>query len=387
MTLRQRLQQRLAAQRAADLWRTPPLVTSPTGTHIQLNGRQVINFAANDYLGLTEDPDIRAAVCADDQAGFGSGAAHLVSGHHLHHHLLEDELADWLGVERVLLFSTGYMANLAVQQALAQRGDTLIHDKLNHASLLDGARLSEAVLKRYPHVDMKALARRLAAAEGQAIIVTDGVFSMDGDLAPLPEIMRLKAAHSAWLVVDEAHAFGVVGQSGRGTFEHFGLTADENVVRVGTLGKAFGVFGAFVAGTTEVIEALVNFARPWIYTTALPPANALAARVALKKVRTADEARAHLRRLIDRFRREAAGLGLTLMASATPIQPVLLGEAARALAWSRRLFERGLHVPAIRPPTVPQGQARLRITFSARHTEADLDHLLEALEACCRAEP
>ncbi len=376
----------LEERRQAHRFRRTPLVTSPVGHHIQLNGHWVINFAANDYLGLSEDEGVRQAVCADAQATFGSGAAHLVSGHHLHHHLLEDELADWLGVERVLLFSTGYMANLAVQQALMQRGDTLIHDKLNHASLLDGARLSEASLKRYLHGDMAALSRRLQRAAGQAMIVTDGVFSMDGDLAPLPEIMALKAQHDAWLLVDEAHAFGVVGETGRGTFEYFGLEPDADTLRVGTLGKAFGVFGAFVAGTEVAIETLINRARPWIYTTALPPANALAAREALRRVRQADAAREHLHQLIARFRASAEQIGLTLMPSHTPIQPVILGADERAVRWSQRLFEAGFYVPAIRPPTVPEGQSRLRITFSARHTFEQVDRLLDVLEACARAE-
>ncbi len=379
MRLRDRFEPLLQQRQQANLFRRVPLVTTPIGTRIQLNGKTLVNFAANDYLGLTEDPDIRRQVCTADDATFGSGAAHLISGHHLHHHLLEDELADWLRVERVLLFSTGYMANMAVQQALMQRGDTLIHDKLNHASLLDGAHLSDATLKRYPHRDITVLEKRLQAAEGQTMIVTDGVFSMDGDMAPLPDILELKEKHDAWLLVDEAHAFGVLGEHGRGTFEHFGLQADEDTLRVGTLGKAFGVFGAFVAGSQIAIDALINLARPWIYTTALPPANAMAARIALKKVQQADAARDHLRTLVHHFRQGAESLGLTLWDSETPIQPVILGDAATAVAWSRALFEKGFHVPAIRPPTVPKGSARLRITFSARHTLEDISRLLDAL--------
>ncbi len=385
MSLRQRLRQRLDATRAQHRYRTPPLITRPPGHYTQLNGCQVINFAANDYLGLSEAPDIAQAAC-HQAPYFGSGAAHLVSGHHLAHHLLEDELAEWLGVERVLLFSTGYMANLAVQQALMEKGDLLLHDKLNHASLLDGAQLSSAQMKRYPHLDMQALARRLQQVSGQAMIVTDGVFSMDGDLAPLPEIMALKAKHGAWLLVDEAHALGVVGATGRGTFEHFGLQADEDVVRVGTLGKAFGVFGAFVAGTAEVVEALINFARPWIYTTALPPVNAEAARIALKKVQAAEAERTHLQQLIRHFRQGAQQLGLTLWPSETPIQPVILEEAERAVRWRDRLFEQGVYVPAIRPPTVPQGSARLRISLGARHTLEDVEILLDALAHCLKEE-
>ena len=380
MRLRERFEPLLRERRKAGLFRRVPQVTSPIGTRIRLNGRTLVNFAANDYLGLTEDPDIRRAVCAADDAAFGSGAAHLISGHHLHHQQLEEALAQWLGVESVLLFSTGYMANLAVQQALMRRGDTLIHDKLNHASLLDGARLSDATLKRYPHRDMAALEKRLRQAAGQSMIVTDGVFSMDGDLAPLPEIMTLKEKHGAWLLVDEAHAFGVLGATGRGTFEHFGVQADEDTLRVGTLGKAFGVFGAFVAGGRTAIDALINLARPWIYTTALPPAHALAARIALEKVQQADTARAHLRALVRHFRERAEAIGLTLWQSETPIQPILLGEAATAVAWSHTLFEQGFHVPAIRPPTVPKGSARLRVTLCAHHTLEDVERLLTALE-------
>jgi len=381
-----RFQPWLRARQTEHRYRRTPLITSAVGHRVQLNGRWVINFAANDYLGLGEDDSLRQAVCGDSQASFGSGAAHLISGHHLHHHLLQDELADWLGVEGVLLFSTGYMANMAVQQALMQRGDTLIHDKLNHASLLDGARLSEASLKRYAHADMRALARRLQQADGQALIVSDGVFSMDGDVAPLPQMMALKEQHAAWLLLDEAHAFGVVGATGRGTFEYFAYEPDADTLRVGTLGKAFGVFGAFVAGTQVAIETLINRARPWIYTTALPPANALAARIALKRVQQADAARDHLKQLISHFRAAAKQIGLTLLPSFTPIQPLLLGDDARALHWSRQLLTAGFYVPAIRPPTVPKGRARLRITFSARHTFDQVDRLLEALEGCLRAE-
>lgn len=361
---------------------------------MQINGLQVINFSSNDYLGLANDAQIKTDLIAalqNENIGYGSGAAHLVTGHHLHHHLLEDELADWLGVERTLLFSTGYMANLAVQQTLMQSGDLILADKLNHASLIDGALHSEAELKRYAHNDMAALARRLQTfaeknaqknSTGQVLIATDGVFSMDGDIAPLPEIQALAKQYGAWLLVDDAHGFGMLGQKGRGSFDYFGLKADENTIIVGTLGKAFGTSGAFVAGSQVLIETLIQFARPYIYTTALPMLNALATRSALQRVTSMDAERALLQQHIARFRTGAEQIGLNLWPSPTAIQPIILGDSETALRWSEQLKQLGFWVTAIRPPTVPQGQARLRITLTAKHTAEQIDALLNALHAC-----
>ncbi|WP_178861866.1 8-amino-7-oxononanoate synthase [Thiomicrorhabdus cannonii] len=389
-SIAQRFAPRLAERREQHLYRQRPLSFSAQQAQMQINGLQVINFSSNDYLGLANDPQIKADLIAalqDDNTGYGSGAAHLVTGHHLHHHLLEDELADWLGVERTLLFSTGYMANLAVQQTLMQSGDLILADKLNHASLIDGALHSEAELKRYAHNDMAALERRLQTfaeknSTGQVLIATDGVFSMDGDMAPLPEIQALAKRYGAWLLVDDAHGFGMLGQEGRGSFDYFGLTPDENTILVGTLGKAFGTSGAFVAGSQLLIETLIQFARPYIYTTASPQLNAIATRSALQRVKSMDKERALLQQHIARFRAGAEQLGLRLWPSPTAIQPIMLGDSATALRWSEQLKQRGFWVTAIRPPTVPKGQARLRITLTAKHTSEQIDALLNALHAC-----
>lgn len=389
-SIEQRFAPRLAERRAQHLTRQRPLSFSAQQAQMQINGLQVINFSSNDYLGLADDPHIKAALIAalhDDTIGYGSGAAHLVTGHHLQHHLLEDELADWLGVQRTLLFSTGYMANLAVQQTLMQSGDLILADKLNHASLIDGALHSGAELKRYAHNDRAALERRLKNfaeknSTGQVLIATDGVFSMDGDIAPLPEIQSLARQYGAWLLVDDAHGFGMLGQEGRGSFDYFGLTPDENTIIVGTLGKAFGTSGAFVAGSQTLIETLIQFARPYIYTTASSPLNAVATRSALQRVKQMYAERAMLQQHIARFRAGAEKIGLNLWPSPSAIQPIILGDSATALRWSEQLKQRGFWVTAIRPPTVPQGQARLRITLTAKHTPAQIDALLNALRAC-----
>ncbi|MCF6253975.1 MAG: 8-amino-7-oxononanoate synthase, partial [Thiomicrorhabdus sp.] len=285
-----------------------------------------------------------------------------------------------------LLFSTGYMANLAVQQALMQPNDFIFADKLSHASLIDGAQHSAATLKRYPHLDMKALERRLQntpqTGGGVNLIVTDGVFSMDGDLAPLPEIQALAKQHNAWLLVDDAHGFGVLGKQGRGCFEYFGLTPDENTIQIGTLGKAFGCSGAFVAGSAILIETLIQFARPYIYTTAMPPLNAVAIQEALTLVQHADASRENLKQHIQHFRQGANQIGLTLIDSPSPIQAIILKQSETALKWSESLKQQGFWVTAIRPPTVPKGQARLRVTLSSQHTTTQIDQLLSALNLC-----
>ncbi len=352
---------------------------------MNLNGRETVNFCSNDYLGLADDLQIKQAVIDALQSGhvgYGSGAAHLVTGHHIEHHLLEDELADWLGCPRCLLFSTGYMANLAVPQALMQKGDLILADKLCHASLIDGALQSAAELKRYPHNDMQSLERRLQQAEKeqrQVLIISDGVFSMDGDMAPIDRLQDLARRYRAWLMIDDAHGFGPIGEQGLGCFKHFRRQPDEQTILVGTLGKAFGTSGAFVAGSELLIESLIQFARPYIYTTASPQINAVATRAALKQLRNADKARDHLKQLIERFRQGAERLGFELMPSISPIQPILIGDSENALKWSHALQEQGFWVAAIRPPTVPRGSARLRITLSAKHTLQDVDILLKAL--------
>jgi 8-amino-7-oxononanoate synthase len=315
-------------------------------------------------------------LAADSTAGWGSGAAHLVTGHHEYHHQLELALAEWLGVERTLLFSTGYMANLAVQQTLLQAGDLIVGDKLNHASLIDGALASAAAFKRYPHLDYQALARRLEQAEGQAMIVTDSVFSMDGDLADIAALAKLAQEHQAWLLVDDAHAMGVLGEKGCGSFSHFGVTPAADHVLMGTFGKAFGTSGAFVAGSEVLIESLIQFARPFIYTTAMSPLNALATLKALELVVQGDRLRAQLNDNIAQLRMGLSALGFVLTASQSAIQPVLCTNSQQALAWSEQLKEQGFWVAAIRPPTV--AQARLRITLSAEHQPEQIVRLIEA---------
>jgi 8-amino-7-oxononanoate synthase len=352
------------------------------GARCVVDGREVLNFCSNDYLGLAQDPRVAEALSrAALEHGAGSGASHLVTGHHREHHALEEELAAFTGRPRALLFSTGYMANLGVASAMAGRGDAVLEDRLNHASLLDAGLLSGARFARYPHADAAALEAQLARSNRRALVLTDGVFSMDGDLAPLPAIAAACGRHGATLVVDDAHGVGVLGAQGHGTLEHFGLGSADVPVLVGTLGKAFGTFGAFVAGEAELIELLVQRARTYIYTTALPPAIAAATRESLRIARAEPWRRERALALAARFRVLAQQAGLPLTESFTPIQPLLLGEPRAATAASEALLERGLLVTAIRPPTVPAGSSRLRVTLSAAHAAADVERLVETLAA------
>jgi len=375
------LQQLLAQKRQQHLYRQRRVSVGPQAPQMVVDGQSVLNFCSNDYLGLANHPEMLAAFKRGaDAYGVGSGAAHLVNGHSAAHHALEEELAAFTGHPRALLFSTGYMANLGTVAALMQRGDTIFWDRLNHASLIDAALGSAAGFKRYAHNDISALERQLQQADaGDKLILSDGVFSMDGDLAPLPQLAKLASRHGAWLMVDDAHGFGVLGAQGRGSLEHFGLEASGVPIYMATLGKGLGSFGAFVAGDEALIEYLINEARTYIYTTALPPAVAEASRTALRLVQSEGWRREHLQQLIRRFRHGAEQLGLPLMESPTAIQPLLVGDAAVAIAASQALLERGFLITAIRPPTVPKGTARLRITLSAAHSEADVDRLLTAL--------
>ncbi len=399
--------------RREHLYRRRRVLSGPQGPRPTVDGRSLLAFCSNAYLGLANHPEVIAALQAGAaRYGVGSGAADLVSGHSVAHQALEEDLADFTGRDRALLFSTGYMANLGVISALAGRNDVVFEDRRNHASLIDGALLSGARLRRYPHADAVALSRMLAPQDGghagrvgngarQAqpglgpgevpagapvrrsaparLIVTDGVFSMDGDLAPLPDLAAVAQAAGALLMVDDAHGLGVVGEGGRGSLELTRLGQAEAPILVGTLGKALGTFGAFVAGEADLIETLIQRARPYIYTTALPPAVAEATRVSLGLARREPWRRDHLRTLIARFRAGAEQIGLPLAPSDTPIQPLILGDNRRALLWSQTLEAAGILVTAIRPPTVPEGSARLRVTLSAAHSEADLDSLLGAL--------
>ncbi|MGA2363953.1 MAG: 8-amino-7-oxononanoate synthase [Steroidobacteraceae bacterium] len=351
-------------------------------SRVRVDGRELLNFCNNDYLGLRTHPSlIEAAAACMRRDGFGAGAAHLLTGHSREHHALEAELAAFTGRERALLFSSGYMANLGVISALSARHDGVLADRLNHASLLDGARLSGARLRRYAHLDALSARAILERHPDTALIVTDGVFSMDGDIAPLRELAALAQQYGAWLMVDDAHGLGVLGALGRGSLEHCAVDARAVPILVGTLGKALGSFGAFVAGDAALIDTLIQRARSYVYTTALPPAIAAATRAALRLVQHEPWRRERLRSLVQRFRAGAASHGLPLMASSTPIQPLLIGESARALRLSEALEKCGFWVGAIRPPTVPRGSARLRVTLSAAHSEADVDALLQALAA------
>jgi 8-amino-7-oxononanoate synthase len=378
-----RLAQRLAEARNTGRWRRLRILDGRQAPEQVVDGRRVLAFCSNDYLGLASDPRVVAAARqALDHYGLGAGAAHLVNGHTRAHAELEEELAGFTGRARALLFSTGYMANLGVLQALLGRHDTVLEDRLNHASLLDASRLAGCRVRRYRHADGDDAAARLAGSEpGHArLIVTDGVFSMDGDVAPLPALAHAAKAHDAWLMVDDAHGLGVLGDRGGGSCEHFGLSTADVPILMGTLGKAFGTAGAFVAGSDDLIETLVQFARTYIYTTAMPAALAAATRVALEIARRESWRREHLRRLIRRLQQGLEQIGLARPASHTPIQPVILGASRVASEAAAALLERGLLVPAIRPPTVPEGTARLRITLSASHSETQVDRLLDGLD-------
>lgn len=356
------------------------------GRRVHVDGRELLLFCSNDYLGLAADPRLAEAAnraCSD--YGWGSGASHLVSGHSPLHERLEQRLAQLTGRSRALLFSTGYMANIAVISALLGRGDSIIQDKLNHASLIDGARLSGARLRRFTHNDLASLQRQLSAAEGRKLVAVDAVFSMDGDCAPLAEQAQLCSQHEAVLMADDAHGLGVLGAAGAGSASHWQLDQDRLPVLMGTLGKAVGSFGAFVAGSETLIEALIQFARPYVYTTALPPSVAAASLAALDIIGAEPERRQALQSRIHQFRRGAEQLGLNLMASDTAIQPLLIGSDGDALTLSQALEQDGFLISAIRPPTVPEGTARLRITLSAAHTEDDIDRLLAALAQHCEA--
>lgn len=377
------LQAQLNLRREEHLYRTRLNVASGCSSTLSVEGRSLINFCSNDYLGLASHPDISLALKqAADLYGTGSGASHLVSGHSVVHQKLEEQLAQYTGRPRALLFSTGYMANMGAINALVGRRDLVLQDQLNHASLLDGGRLSQADFKRYKHVDMASLEQRLEQSSAtRKLVVSDGVFSMDGNLAPLSEISTLAEKHNAWLMVDDAHGVGVLGPQGGGLVEQLGMNLKQVPVLVGTLGKSFGTFGAFVAGSEALIETLIQFSRSYIYTTALPPAVAAATLASLKIVRQESWRRDKLVQLVTRFRRGAEQIGLQLGASNTPIQPVLINNDAKVMQVGQSLRDAGFLVGAIRPPTVPVGTGRLRITFSADHSEEQVDQLVAALDS------
>ena len=379
------LQSALDERREQNLYRTRKVIASAQGAEVIVDGKRYLNFCSNDYLGLANHPDIVSAFKkAADEFGVGSGGSHLVCGHSALHHRLEEQLAEFTGRPRALLFSTGYMANLGVVNALLGSGDHIFEDKLNHASLLDGGLLSGARFQRFLHNDIANLDSRLARVQedkngGRKLIAVDGVFSMDGDCAPLAELAQLAQKHNAWLMIDDAHGIGVLGKNGGGCAEHFQLDINQLPILMGTLGKAFGTFGAFVAGSETLIETLIQFSRAYIYTTALPPAVAAATSKSLEIIQRETWRREHLQNLIAQFRRGAEQIGLQLFSSDTAIQPLLIGSAAEALRWSEALAARGFWISAIRPPTVPANSSRLRITLSAAHSEKQIEQLLAAL--------
>lgn len=381
------LEQQLAQLDAQSLRRRRRTTESPCAPRVQVDGRAMLAFCSNDYLGLAAHPRIVDALQQGASLyGAGSGASHLISGHSRAHAQLEERLAEFVAPQiadaRALYFCTGYMANIAILSALSGSGADLFSESLNHASLIDGARLSRANVQVYPHGDLDQLAALLAAGTAASkMVVTDSVFSMDGDLAALPQLLSLCEQHGAWLVVDDAHGFGVLGEHGRGVLEHFALSSP-NLVYMGTLGKAAGVAGAFVAAHKSVIEWMVQRARPYIYTTAAPPAVAHALLASLDIIGGTEgaERRAHLQTLIAQWR---GGLQLQrwqALPSDTAIQPVVIGANKEAMKMAAALYEQNIWVPAIRPPTVPVGTARLRVTLSAAHTAAEVTQLVEVLQ-------
>lgn len=390
---RTRLADRLAAARAERVakaaLRTRREIEAREGAKVLVGGQQLTSFCGNDYLGLSQHLDVVAALQeAAAWHGVGSTGSAGVSGHHAEHAAFEREMAQWLGYERGLLFGSGYQANLAVLQSLLGDGDLCVQDKFNHACLIDGARLSGCELKRYPHADVEAAMRQLMTRrDGVAILATDGVFSMDGDRAPLADLALVARAQDALLYVDDAHGIGVLGPEGRGSLAVAGLTPREVPLLLVPLGKAFGGQGAMLLGSANVIGHVAETARPYLFSTAPAPAMAAAMRASLRLIRSQPWRRAKLASLVARFRRGASARGLPVQESFTPIQPILLGDNVRALTVSKALEAQGYLVSAIRPPTVPDGQARLRVTLSCDHSEADVDGLLAALAEAVKARP
>ncbi|MGR7920618.1 8-amino-7-oxononanoate synthase [Zobellella denitrificans] len=368
----------LAGREAAGLKRSLPLIDKVAGRLLWSAGQSYLNFAGNDYLGLSQAPELReAADRAALEFGAGAVASPLVVGHQAVHRALEAELCDWLGLEAVLLFSSGFSANQAVIKALLGKEHLLWQDRLNHASLQEAGLLSPARLLRFAHNDMAALEARLKPSAG--LIVSEGVFSMDGDLGDWPGLSRLAGQSGNWLMIDDAHGLGVLGREGRGTLDELGVAPEQVQIFMGTFGKALGVGGAFVGGSRELVDYLLNFGRGYVYSTHLPPPQAAAVLAAVRLVRGADDRRMHLNQLVQQFRAGVQSLPFELLPSATAIQPLVIGDEARTLALAARLKERGIWVGAIRPPTVPVGGARLRITLSAAHTKEDVHTLVAAL--------
>jgi 8-amino-7-oxononanoate synthase len=382
---RAELLERLRELEAAGLLRRRRRVEGPQGPQLQVDGAACLAFCSNDYLGLAAHPALAAAARrALEQYGVGAAASAHLCGHTQVHEELEERIARFVGLPRAVHFSTGYMANLGVVPSLAGAGDAVFSDHLNHASLIDAARLSRAEVVIYPHCDTAALGRLMAQSQARSkLVVTDAVFSMDGDLAPLPQLLALCEQHDAWLVVDDAHGFGVLGRAGAGSLSHWDISS-ERIVYVGTLGKAAGVFGAFAAGHADVIEWIVQRARTYMFTTASPPLLAAALLAALDVIESEAWRRDHLTALITRLAGGLSQLRWRPLPSSTAIQPLVIGDNTEAMDLMQSLRSGGIWVPAIRPPTVPPGTARLRISLSAAHRLEDVDRLLTALSALAR---
>ncbi len=371
---------KLTEREQKSLLRQRVSLQSGQANKVTIEGREFLNFSSNDYLGLANNPDTIFAVKKQlDDSGFGSGASHLVTGHHQIHEKLEVAVAEFLQRDAAMTFSTGYMANLSILQSLAKKGDLIIADKLNHASLIDGVKLSEARSTRYPHCDLSILEARLKKTASNKWVVTDSVFSMDGDIAPLDKIAGLCKKYQANLIVDDAHGFGVLGEEGRGCIEHFSLCQSELPVLMGTFGKALGGFGAFVSGSNPLISYLIQFARPYIYTTALPAAVAAANYFNLDLISNNPQLRKTLVKNIEYFKRKCANNKIRLLPSQTAIQPLLVGDSKKLMALDQKLKQKGILVGAIRPPTVPVNGDRLRITLSASHSFEQIELLVEQL--------
>jgi len=376
------LNKELHQRKANHLYRKRRISDGPQQPEMIIDGKQVISFCSNDYLGLANHTEVKAAfIKGVEHYGAGSGAAHLINGHSRAHHALEQALAEFTGYPRALLFSTGYMANLGLAQALVGKGDTVLEDRLNHASLLDGGLLSGARMMRYQHNAAEDLDTKLASrTSGEKLVLTDGVFSMDGDIAEITALANICQKHGAWFMVDDAHGFGVLGANGRGTLEHHGVATADVPIYMATLGKALGTAGAFIAGSDELVETLIQKARTYIYTTASPPAVAEATRASLDIIKSHPELRGRLKNNIHYFTSCCDQLGIELTNSQTAIQPVIIGDTQTTVAVSEQLLAQGILVTAIRPPTVPEGTARLRITLSATHSHAHIDKLISALD-------
>ena len=364
------------------MYRTLKVLGGAQSANTVIDGKRVVQLSSNNYLGLANHPRLKAAVIeAVEKYGSGSGASRLVCGNLKLNGALEDKIAQLKGKERALLFSTGYMANIGIITALVGEGDVIFSDELNHASIIDGCRMSKAETRVYPHKDMDALEKLLAKSDRFAhrLIITDGIFSMDGDIAPLPDLVGLTESYECMLMIDDAHATGVLGVHGGGTGEHFGLEDKIDVV-MGTLGKALGGFGAFVAGSYRLREFLINKSRPFIFTTGLPPAVIASGIAALELLEEEPEIRERLWENVGFFRKEIEKLGFNTLESETQIIPVLVGDAPLAMRMGEILFEEGVSVQGIRPPTVPQGLSRLRITIMSTHTQNELESALKAME-------